>query len=133
MFFSKSSKAETESFRQMVEGMPVNVMLCELTEFRITYMNDATRKTLRSIEHVLPIKVDAMIGASIDVFHKNPSHQRRMLADPKNLPHRARITLGGETLDLLVTAITDSAGRYVSAMLTWSLVTAQVKTEDHTR
>ena len=146
MFWRKNSEWATDSFRQMVEGMPVNVMLCELSEFRITYMNEATRRTLAewgndglrtrrtlgSIEHVLPIKVADMIGASIDVFHKNPGHQRRMLADPKNLPHKARISLGGEHLDLLVTAITDAAGRYTAAMLTWSLVTEQVKSENHT-
>ena len=132
MFWRKNSEWATDSFRQMVEGMPVNVMLCELSEFRITYMNEATRRTLGSIEHVLPIKVADMIGASLDVFHKNPGHQRRMLADPKNLPHKARISLGGEHLDLLVTAITDAAGRYTAAMLTWSLVTEQVQSENHT-
>ena len=30
-----------------------------------------------------------MIGQSIDIFHKKPEHQRRLLADPRNLPHTA--------------------------------------------
>jgi hypothetical protein len=57
-------------FRQMVELMPVNVMICELQDFRITYVNESTRNTLRKIEHVLPVKVDALVGSSIDVFLK---------------------------------------------------------------
>lgn len=119
-------------FRQMVELMPVNVMLCELQDFRITYINASTRETLRKIEHVLPVRVDQLVGTSIDVFHKNPIHQRRMLADPSILPHRARITIGGEVLDLLVTAITDTSGKYLFPMLTWSLVTEQAKAENDT-
>ncbi len=49
---------------------------------------------------MLPVKVEDLVGQSIDIFHKNPAHQRRLLADPNNLPHRARITIGGEFLDL---------------------------------
>ena len=72
------------------------------------------------------------LGQTIDIFHKNPAHQRQLLPDPKNLPHRARITIGGEILDLLVTAICDQGGRYIAPMLTWSLVTEQVKAETQT-
>ena len=119
-------------FRRMADVMPVNVMVCDLTDLKIIYLNEATRATLKKIEHVLPVKVDDLLGQSIDVFHKNPTHQRGLLADPKNLPHRARITIGGEILDLLVTAILDKDGRYVAPMLTWSLVTEQVKVETQT-
>jgi methyl-accepting chemotaxis protein len=121
------------AFRQMVEHMPVNVMLCELDDFRITYINDATRETMRRIEHVLPVRADQLVGTSIDVFHKHPDHQRRMLRDPKNLPHKTRIRVGGEVLDLLVTAINDAQGRYLYPMLTWSLVTEQARIEAETQ
>lgn len=126
---TKASGLPDAAFRHMVDAMPVNVMVCDLKDLRISYINEATRSTLKKIEHVLPVKVDALLGQSIDIFHKDPSHQRRLLADPKNLPHRARITIGGEVLDLLVTAIRDQSGRYVAPMLTWSLVTEQVKAE----
>ena len=116
----------------LLENMPVNVMICELTDFRITYVNEATRNVLRKIEHILPVKVDALIGQTIDIFHKNPAHQRRLLADPKNLPHKARITVGGEILDLTVTAMKDSKGRYTGPMLTWELATEKVKLEAQT-
>lgn len=121
-----------ESFRQMVELMPVNVMVCEREDFTIIYVNESTRNTLRKIEHVLPVSVDNLVGSSIDIFHKHPSHQRQMLSDPHNLPHKARISIGGEVLELLVTAITDEEGEYVAPMLTWSLVTEQVKAEENT-
>ncbi len=115
-----------EAFRQMVEDMPVAVMTCDLEHFKINYVNKATLENLRAIEEVLPIKADSIVGQSIDIFHKNPGHQRKLLSDPKNLPHKAQIQVGDEVLDLLVTALMDG-NRYVGPMVTWSVVTAQVR------
>jgi len=117
---------------RMIDEVPVAVMLCDL-DFTITYLNKASREALKKIEHALPVRADAMLGQSIDVFHKNPSHQRRMLADPRNLPHKARISIGEEWLDLHVTAVTDSSGNYVGPMLSWSIVTELVRQEAQTK
>ena len=84
---------------ELMEGAPINIMYAD-RDLRIQYMNAASRNTLRTLESYLPVKVDAMIGQNIDVFHKNPAHQRRLLADPKNLPHNAHIKVGPETLEL---------------------------------
>lgn len=58
----------------LIDGLPTNVMVCDLPDFTISYMNAATRETLKAIEAELPIPVDRMIGASIDIFHKRPEH-----------------------------------------------------------
>ena len=114
-------------YRQMVDDMPVNVLTCDLQEFKIDYANKASVRTLKELEHVLPIKASDLIGTCVDIFHKDPSMQRRLLADPKNLPHSAIIEIAGEKLDLLVTAIYDESGSYVAPMLTWSVVTEKLK------
>ncbi|MFO0957954.1 MAG: GAF domain-containing protein [Isosphaeraceae bacterium] len=75
------------------------------------------------LEPYSPVKLEQMIGQSIDIFHKNPEHQRRLLSDPRNLPHNATIRVGPETVDLMVTAILDHSGRYLGPMLTWEIVT----------
>ncbi len=133
-FFSsgRGAGSSAELYKGMVDAMPVSVMLCDRADLRITYMNRSSLDALKSIEHALPCPADDILGQSIDVFHKNPEHQRRLLADPKNLPHKARITIGGEWLDLLVTAIHDAGGSYVGPMLTWSVVTDQVRQEAET-
>jgi methyl-accepting chemotaxis protein len=120
---------ESDQFRNMLDVAPFNVMMCEIEGFTITYANPATIKTLRTIEHVLPIKADDLVGACIDIFHKSPAHQRRMMADPRNLPHNAIIEIGGEFLDLLVSPVLDARGQYVAAMATWSIVTEKLKAE----
>ena len=117
---------ELRRFRQMVECMPLNVLYCDVKDFKIVYANQRSLDTLRSIERLLPVRAADLIGQSIDVFHKNPTHQRRLLADSRNLPHRAVIALGDQRLDLSVNAVHDSAGVYVGAMLTWAVVTEQV-------
>jgi methyl-accepting chemotaxis protein len=122
----------TKQYEQMIEGMPINVVLCELSNLEITYANKASIDTLRTLEHLLPIKADDLMGQCIDIFHANPAHQRKLIGDPANLPHSAIIEIGGEMLDLLVSAITDDQGNYISAMLSWSVVTEKVKQEAET-
>ena len=82
---------------------------------------------MKTIEHLLPIRADQALGTSIDVFHKNPEHQRRLLSNPANLPHKAKIKVGDETLDLLATAAYDSEGEYIGPMISWSVITQNVK------
>ncbi len=116
------------AYRAMIENAPINVILAD-RDLVIQYVNPASLKTLKTIEQLLPVKADEVLGQSIDIFHKNPDHQRRMLADPRNLPHRAQIRLGAEVLDLLVSPIYDADQTYLGPMVTWSVVTEQVRIE----
>lgn len=120
------TEADRQLLQQMTNQMPINVMAVEPENFTITYMNETSIETLKSIEHLLPCKVEEIKGQSFDIFHKNPEHQRRLIGDPKNLPHKAKIKLGDEHLDLYATAVYDGDGNYVSAMLTWSVITDRV-------
>ncbi|MBS2038764.1 GAF domain-containing protein [bacterium] len=112
----------------MMENAPVAIMACDLA-LNITYMNPATRTTLKKIEHLLPVRVDQLLGNNIDIFHKNPEHQRRLLADPRNLPHRAKIKVADETMDLTINAMLDDKGQYIGPMLTWELITEKMRAE----
>ncbi|NQZ00333.1 MAG: PAS domain-containing methyl-accepting chemotaxis protein [Bdellovibrionales bacterium] len=107
---------------QMVDLSPINTMW-STPDGTLMYMNDASKKTLKSIEHLLPDRVENLVGQKIDIFHKNPEHQRRMINDGKNLPHTAIIQLGEEKLDLLVSPVYDKSGVYVGPMVTWEVVT----------
>ncbi|MEI9937582.1 MAG: methyl-accepting chemotaxis protein [Pseudomonadota bacterium] len=125
---ARKSEQQQARLRQMIDNAPVNVLSCDLN-LTIQYANNTSKQTLRRLEQYLPITADQLVGSSIDIFHKNPAHQRRMLADPKNLPHRAQISVGPETLSLLVSAITDASGGYLGPMLTWEVITERLATE----
>jgi methyl-accepting chemotaxis protein len=127
-----SVRSERDILSNMIEQMPVNVMSCDLEEFKIDYANKSTMDTLKSIEHLLPIAAADLMDTCIDVFHKNPETQRSLLGDPSNMPYQTNIHVGEEILDLLVTAVRDSEGQYVKPMVTWSVITEKVKQEAET-
>ena len=119
---------QRERLQRMIDKMPINVMTADPKTFEINYANDTTLETLKAVQHLLPSGVtpDNIVGQCIDVFHKEPEMQRHMLGDPNNMPHKAKIKLGDETLALDVSAIVDEGGYYMGPMLAWSVVTAQV-------
>ncbi len=130
---AKLCVAVGEAFRlkQMVEGMPLAIMTADpKNEFKVNYANKATIDSLRPFESLIRMKAEDIVGTSIDHFHRDPSHQRGMLSNPANLPHRAKIKLGTETLDLRASAMYDRAGAYIGPMLSWSVVTKQVQLAD---
>lgn len=87
---------------------------------------DLLRKHQDILREVFPsFDVDKLIGCCIDMFHKNPAHQRKLLSDPLNLPYTTDISIGPLTINLNVTAIFDADQNYVGNTLEWSDVTEQ--------
>jgi methyl-accepting chemotaxis protein len=126
---AKSLAVEGLKFKQMIDGMPINVILADRNG-TITSANPSSIKTLKTLERLLPIKAEQIVGQSYDIFHKDPAKQRKILSNPSNLPHQAVIEVGPEKLDLLVTPIYDGDNNYSGAMLTWSIVTETVRTKE---
>jgi len=121
-------EGEQARIQAMVENAPINIMMAD-TDLRITYVNPASVKTLTTLAEYLPIPVDQVTGANIDIFHKNPAHQRSLLSKPDNLPIKSQIQIGPETAELLVTAIYDHKGDYVGPMVSWSVITEKLELE----
>ena len=110
----------------MVDLSPINTMMAT-PEGIMTYMNENSKKTLKSLEQHLPAKVEDLVGRSIDWFHKNPAGPSSIIKDPNKLPHKAIIDVAGEKLDLLVSPVFESDGTYVGPMVNWSVVTTKIK------
>ncbi len=125
----ESSGLTSSHFRAMLENAPTNLLLAN-EDLEIVYVNPASEKTLKTIEKLLPVSADKVLGSNIDIFHKNPAYQRKLLSNPKNLPHRANIHIGDETADLLVTAIYDEQKNYLGPMVTWEIITDKLKAEN---
>ncbi len=113
---------------QMIDQIPVPVMTAAAGgDNRITYLNPEARRVLTLIQDHIPVAPDQVIGQSLDMFHADPEHERALLADPANLPHRTRIVLGEETLECLASPILDRHGAYVGPMITWHVLTARTR------
>ncbi len=123
-----STHSELSQLRAMLENSPTNILTANL-DLDITYVNPSSLRTLKTIEKHLAVPAERVLGSSIDVFHKTPEHQRRLLSNPKNLPHRANIQIGPEIADLLVSAMYDDKGALLGYMLTWEIITEKVRME----
>lgn len=91
-----------------LDALRTNVMLAD-AKLNITYLNPELDRLLRQAEPELKqelsrFNVDTLVGSNIDIFHKNPSHQRNMLATLQR-PHNASIKVGSRVFDLLVTPL----------------------------
>ncbi|WP_082627185.1 methyl-accepting chemotaxis protein [Colwellia sp. TT2012] len=108
-------------------------------DFNITYANAATLALLKEHEAIFAenwpgfvADPEVIIGTNIDSFHKVPSHQRKLLDDPNNLPFKTDIQIKHLSFELIVTAIMDASGEYIGNSLEWQDVTAMRAQENKT-
>ncbi|MFK7735810.1 MAG: methyl-accepting chemotaxis protein [Pirellulaceae bacterium] len=122
-------RAEVETSQIMAIVQQASAIVFADGENIIRFMNPAAHTTLKKLEQYLPIRADEMIGQSIDVFHKNPAHQRGILSDPSNLPLTTKIPVGPETLDLEVKSVYDENKNRLGSMVTWEVITERLAME----
>ncbi|MFN3243987.1 MAG: PAS domain S-box protein [Planctomycetota bacterium] len=115
-------------YASMVDGMPMGTMFTD-RDLVVRYMNRSSAERLRTLQEYLPIPVDRILGSSVDVFHKDPAHQRTILADPANLPRKAVIDVGPEKVELLVSAVHDQDGQLLGTMVNWEIITQKLHIE----
>ena len=120
-------------FKEAIDGAVTAIMMVD-RDFKVTYVNQKTKELLcenkSAFNEIWPdIDLDNIIGQCIDQFHKDPSHQRRLLADPSNLPFKTFISVGDLYFGLNVTAQIDSLGNYIGNTLEWRSVTELRKQE----
>ncbi len=128
-----AARREVEEQRRllrMIDDMPVAVMTVDADTGRITCANEASKRLIRTIEHLLPFQSESLVGRSIGDCHPYLRQHEAVLSDPGMQPHSARVGLGPEVLDLKISAVTASDGSYLGPMLTWAIVTKQVADEN---
>lgn len=105
------------------DSITANVMVTDAS-LTIVYMNSAVIALLKEAEgdirKDLPkFNTATLIGSSIDVFHKNPAHQRKLLEN-LSVTHRATIQVGGRSFDLVATPLKDKTGRRAGIVVEWA-------------
>lgn len=109
-----------------------NVMVAD-ADLNIIYHNDALRSMMedakKAIQSELPdFAPDKLIGSNIDIFHKTPKKQRKMLSD-LNKPLDAEITIGGHIMELMITPVMDNGNR-IGIVVEWDDVTQEKNIEN---
>lgn len=131
-----SQRAEEEQAKKLqkaIDNAQTAIMMID-RDLVITYANESTKQLLGRYRHELEslyprFSVDRIVGTCIDIFHKNPGHQRRLLDDPRNLPFETDIHVGPLIFHIRVNAIHDLNGKYVGNTLEWADVTQLRKKE----
>ena len=126
---------EDMQMRSAVDGAMTAMMMID-RDFKVTYANKSTLDLLtehqETLKSIFPgFDPNALVGSNIDMFHKNPAHQRQLLGNPANLPYQTDIEVGPLKFSLNVTAIMDSAGNYTGNCLEWSDVTVLRASENN--
>lgn len=118
--------------RQALDVVDTNAMIAD-NDGIIVYMNDSVQEMMKDVESdlkkVLPaFDADQLVGKNIDVFHKNPAHQRSMLAALKDT-YRTQITVGARTFSLIANPVFNDENERIGTVVEWKDMTAQLQRE----
>ncbi len=105
-----------------LENVSVNVMIADCDR-RIIFINEALKSFLGDAEKDIQVdlphfKVDGLVGQTIDVFHKDPDHQKTMIAQMRDRMD-ATITVGGVMFDLIAKPLMSRNGKRIGTMVEW--------------
>ncbi len=100
----------------------------------IIYFNKAAENLLRiaelDIRKELPdFKVSELMGKNIDIFHKNPTHQQRILEELKQRI-TSKINIGGRALVVIANPIINERGEHLGSTAEWHDRTMDVLIEN---
>jgi methyl-accepting chemotaxis protein len=118
--------------RSALDVVKSNVMVAD-DGYNIMYMNTTLQDMMREAEaelrKVLPnFDSSKLLGANMDVFHKNAAHQRKML-DSLTGTHESHITVGSQKFHLVATPVVDQHGKRAGTVVEWRNETVEKAVE----
>lgn len=110
-----------------VDNVSTNVMMAD-ADFNIVYMNRAVREMFREAEQdlkeVLPhFDAENILGQNIDVFHKNPAHQRGLLSRLEGT-YQAEMEVGKRIFEVIANPVVNDEGMRLGTVVEWKDLTA---------
>ena len=120
-------KREVARLESAVEGSTSNIMMCD-ADLNIVYANPSVVKMLAARQSELravwpSLDANNLVGQCIDQFHRNPAHQRGLLADASRLPAKAEIQIGDVEFEVNATFVAGPNGEYMGNMVEWKDLT----------
>ena len=124
----RAKEAALHAIQNAMNGSSSAIMMID-RGFVVTYVNEASMRLFKENAEAFktafptfdPYKI---VGTCIDVFHKRPEHQRKLLSNPANLPFTTEIKVANLTIGLYVTATYSQSGEYTGNVLEWRDLTA---------
>ena len=122
---------ENARVRQALDSVTTNVMIAE-DNATIIYMNAAVQEMMSNAEQDLrteikDFKANQLMGKSMDVFHKNPAHQQKLIQQLKTT-YQGKAEVGGRHFSITATPIV-TLGKRIGTVVEWSDKTAEINIE----
>jgi methyl-accepting chemotaxis protein len=123
---------ENLRIRVALDNVSSSVMMAD-TERKIHYINRAAQALFSDAEadirKELPgFQADRLLHASIDAFHKDPTHQAELLANLKSR-HTSELQIGGRTMRIVANPVVNDSGERLGTAVEWRERTAEVAVE----
>ncbi len=124
--------ADNERIQQALDGVDSNVMIADI-DLNIVYMNGTAEELFRGAEsdfrQDLPnFDASKLIGTCIDVFHKDPAHQRGLLAN-LTTTYKAGIEVGGRSMQVIANPVFGVDGGRLGTVVEWNDRTEELAIE----
>lgn len=113
---------ESSRVKNALDVADTNVMLAD-EDYNIIYMNhslvDMMQTAESDLQKELPdFKADELMGKNMDVFHKDPSHQRRILDKATELQEQ-QVEVGGRTIVIKATPVFNDEKQRLGTVIEW--------------
>ncbi|CTP88681.1 methyl-accepting chemotaxis protein [Xanthomonas graminis] len=132
---AQEAQAQHENLRirTALENVTANVMIAD-AERNIVYVNKPLARMLSAAQHDLRRELpgfdaDDLLGRNIDVFHKRPEHQAKLLAALQHT-HTAQIRVGGRTMRLIINPVIGDASERQGFVVEWADRTDEIQVEE---
>ena len=117
--------------KSVLQHMVTPVMTCDF-ERRVTSYNPSLLRLLNQyrsdLQKVFPgFDPDKLMGVCIDNFHRDPEMQKRIFANPNNMPHKATIQVLDMSFNLTVFPVLDKLGKINGYAVEWVDCTSEAK------
>ncbi len=115
-----------------LDNVSTGVMIAD-NDRNIIYLNRSVENMFKAAENDIrkqfpQFSATGLVGTSIDRFHKNPEHQKQLLATFTST-HRAQITMGGRTFTLAANPAMTTKGDRLGSVVEWADRTAEIAVE----
>ncbi|MGZ5029101.1 MAG: methyl-accepting chemotaxis protein [Methylobacter sp.] len=119
---SRDDASEAKRINQALDNVRSGVMVTN-NNLEIIYLNDSVLEMFKEAESdirkQLPdFEADKLMGASIDSFHKDPAHQRRLLENLKEA-YSAELIIGGQHINVIASPVINDEGERIGFVAEW--------------
>ncbi|MGB4673759.1 MAG: Cache 3/Cache 2 fusion domain-containing protein, partial [Azovibrio sp.] len=115
-----------------LDNVSTGVMIAD-QDRRIIYTNRSVEHLFKTAEAdirkaLADFDASQLLGSSIDIFHRQPEHQARLLAGLQKT-HTAKVEIGGRSLVLVANPVLNEQGEHLGSVAEWQDRTLEVAVE----